>query len=43
MKALLLKGKGLADGMKVGAISFAHPLSFHQVALGSVHQSNNPT
>jgi NADPH:quinone reductase len=23
------------------AISFAHPLSFHQVALGSVHQSNN--
>lgn len=25
------------------AISFAHPLSFHQVALGSVHQSNNPT
>ncbi|GIO40356.1 hypothetical protein [Paenibacillus apis] len=24
-------------------ISFAHPLSFHQVALGSVHQSNNPT
>ncbi|WP_226678157.1 zinc-binding dehydrogenase [Mesobacillus jeotgali] len=23
------------------AISFAHPLSFHQVALGSVHESNN--
>lgn len=23
------------------AISFAHPLSFHNVALGSVHQSNN--
>ncbi|WP_138495447.1 zinc-binding dehydrogenase [Paenibacillus pinistramenti] len=23
------------------AISFAHPLSFHQVALGSVHQSGN--
>ncbi|MBT2686587.1 zinc-binding dehydrogenase [Bacillus sp. ISL-47] len=23
------------------AISFAHPLSFHQIALGSVHQSGN--
>ncbi|MED1202226.1 zinc-binding dehydrogenase [Heyndrickxia acidicola] len=23
------------------AISFAHPLSFHQIGLGSVHQSNN--
>ncbi|MCA1040109.1 zinc-binding dehydrogenase [Bacillus infantis] len=24
-----------------GAISFAHPLSFHQIGLGSVHQSGN--